>query len=191
MCGRYYIEIDDKELREIADEVEKNRYDCPGQMIIKTSGEIFPADIVPVRTGLNQYMPMQWGFSGPGGKPIINARSETALQKTMFRQSMSERRCLIPASGYYEWQRSGPAKTKYQFRLPGGIMFLAGCYRPEHAGSVFNFVILTRPAAGGIEDIHERMPVIIPREHIETWLYKSPNTIEYALRDLLYYPAQM
>jgi putative SOS response-associated peptidase YedK len=99
MCGRYYIEIDEKELQDIVDAVEKNIKEYPEQTTIKMSGEIFPTDIVPVQTGLNRYAAMKWGFVGFDGKPLINARSETALEKPMFRQAMLERRCLIPASG--------------------------------------------------------------------------------------------
>ena len=110
MCGRYYIEIDERELRQIADEIEKKTKGPPGQMTLKAGGEVFPTDVVPVQTGINQYLPMKWGFVGFDGKPMINARSETALEKPMFRQSMLERRCLIPASGYYEWQKTGKAK---------------------------------------------------------------------------------
>ncbi|MCL1829657.1 MAG: SOS response-associated peptidase [Oscillospiraceae bacterium] len=170
MCGRYYIEIGDEELREIAGEIEKNRQNFPGQMTIKTNGDIFPTDIVPVRTGPQQYLPMRWGFTGPGGNPVINARSETAAQKPMFRQATAENRCLIPASGYYEWQICKGEKIRYRFRLPGSAMYLAGCYRKEQPGSVFNFVILTKKAQEDIEDIHKRMPAIIPRKSAEEWL---------------------
>ena len=58
---------------------------------------------------------MKWGYSGYGNK-VINARSETAFEKPMFRKSMQERRCLLPASGYYEWRRTpsgGKSKQKY------------------------------------------------------------------------------
>ena len=186
MCGRYYIEISDEELREIAGEVEKKSREYPGQMTLKTSGEIFPTDIVPVQTGAKQFLPMKWGFIGLDGNPVINARSETALQKPMFQRAMRENRCLIPASGYYEWQRDGNKRIKYRFYIPNEPMYLAGCYRQELDDPFRNFVILTRRAANGLEAIHDRMPVIIPPKYTETWLHESPGVIEYAVRDLAF-----
>lgn len=183
MCGRYYIEIDEKELQEICEEVQKNQQENARQLIIKFSGEIFPTDMVPVQTGINQYQAMKWGFSGFDGRPVINARSETALEKAMFKKPMLERRCLIPASGYYEWRKC--PKTKYQFYLPGSPIYLAGCYRQEKDNPLGSFVILTRQAASSIEEIHQRMPVIIPREHIGFWL-ESPSAIEYASEEIAY-----
>jgi putative SOS response-associated peptidase YedK len=184
MCGRYYIEIDEKELREIANEVEKNTRDYPGQMSFKTSGEIFPTDIVPVQTGVGEYQPMKWGFSGFDKKLVINAKSETALQKPMFQESMLERRCLIPASGYYEWKKAGSKKIKYQFFIPKTPMFLAGCWRQEKDSPFHTFVILTRPAVKTFEEIHDRMPVIIPQSQMRTWLYDSSDAMAVALTEL-------
>ena len=186
MCGRYYIEIDEKELQEIVGEVEKITRQSPEQITFKASGEIFPTDIVPVQTGLHQYQPMQWGFIGFNGKPVINARSETALEKPMFKTPILERRCLIPASGYYEWQKAGSSKIKFQFFIPDFPMYLAGCYRQEAQSKVCRFVILTQQAAGGTEAIHDRMPVIIPQERIQTWFDKGLHNLDYAVRELTY-----
>ena len=184
MCGRYYIEIDEKELRDICSEVEKQGREYPGQLTLKLSGEIFPTDIVPAQTGAGQYRAMKWGFPGFSGRPIINARSETALTKPMFRESMLERRCVVPASGYYEWQRDGGKKTKYRLYLPGQPLYLAGCYRMEKNNSVAQFVILTRPAGNGLEAVHDRMPIILPQRLISAWLHESPSVIAEALTEL-------
>jgi putative SOS response-associated peptidase YedK len=139
-----------------------------------------------VQTGIGQYQAMKWGFAGFSGKPIINARSETALQKPMFQQAMLERRCLIPASGYYEWQKSGAEKTKYRFYLSGGPMYFAGCYRQDKNSPLANFVILTRQAVGGVEAIHERMPVIISKRQVEAWLCEGLSAVGYAMEGLLW-----
>jgi putative SOS response-associated peptidase YedK len=186
MCGRYYIEIDEKELQDIAGAVEKNIKEYPEQTTIKFSGEIFPTDIVPVQTGLKQYQAMKWGFSGFDGRPLINARSETALEKPLFRQSMLARRCLILASGYYEWKTAGTHKTKYRFFTPGYPLYLAGCYRQESSSQLPRFVILTRQADGNMAAIHARMPVIIPQKYRQTWLNEGHQCIDYALRNLTY-----
>lgn len=186
MCGRYYIEIDEKELWDIANEVEKKIKENPDQMTFKTSGEIFPTDTVPVRTAEYGYQPMRWGFIGFDGKPVINARSETALQKPMFKESMLERRCVIPASGYYEWRKDGSKKTKFQFFIPSSAMYFAGCWRHEKSSPLYTFVILTRAAAGGVEDIHDRMPVIIPEKRIDAWLYDRPEVMDEAVTQITF-----
>ena len=184
MCGRYYLEIDEIDLREIISEVERKQQERYEQLTIKLGGEIFPTDIVPVQSGIGEYQPMQWGFTSFDGKPIINARSETAQIKSMFKEPMLKNRCLIPASGYFEWQREGKLKTKYQFFVPDQTLFLAGCYRQEKNSPIPKFVILTRDAVNGLEVIHNRMPVIIPQSHIETWLNDNPDAIAEAITKL-------
>ena len=184
MCGRYYIEIDEEELREIAREVERNTRNYPEQMTFKTSGEIFPTNVVPVQTGSGEYKLMKWGFSGFQKSVVINAKSETAFQKPLFRESMLKRRCLIPASGYYEWEKVGSKKVKYQFFIPQMPIYLAGCWHQEKDTPYPTFVILTRPAVERFEKIHDRMPVIIPQSSIQTWLYDSPNAIDEAVTEL-------
>ena len=112
MCGRYYIDdgIDANELREIIDEV--NRHSNADQ--VKTSGEVFPTDTVPIIANSRAMVPsafaMSWGYSLPDGKRIINARSETAEEKAMFRDGMAQRRCVVPATNYFEWERAGNRK---------------------------------------------------------------------------------
>jgi putative SOS response-associated peptidase YedK len=187
MCGRYYIEIEDKELRDICDAINNKQREEEEQLKIKLSGEVFPTDIVPIIIGLNKYLPMRWGFSGFDKRPIINARSETALTKPTFRESRTLRRCLIPASGYYEWKREGTKKTRHSFYIPGEPIYMAGCYRQEANVPVNSFVILTRAAAAGLEDIHDRMPVIIPKGSVEKWLHDSPAAMAESITDLEFY----
>ena len=159
MCGRYYIAEDDlsDELSRMIDEL--NRKKTPEGL--KTSGEIFPSDIVPVLANSRkqdvQPFAMRWGYAFPNGRPIINARSETAAQKPMFRDGMRQRRCVIPASHYFEWERRGAARTKYAIRpAHADTLYLAGIYHLEnHDGVIIPaFTILTRDAAPGIAFIH-------------------------------------
>ena len=186
MCGRYYIEIDEKELQDIVSAAEKKAKESGEQMTFKASGEIFPADVVPVQTGPGQYRLMKWGFIAYNGKPVINARSETALEKPMFKSAMFEHRCLIPASGYYEWKKDGDKKIKHQLFIPGRPMFFAGCWRQERDNPLHTFVILTRPAASGIEGIHDRMPVIIPQNSLGAWLDDGPDAMGAVVTELSY-----
>ena len=189
MCGRYYIAIEEDELRDIGEEAEKIVRAFSEPIPLKIQGEIFPTNVVPVQTTRDRFVPMKWGFISYDKKTIINARSETALQKPMFRKAMLENRCLIPASGYYEWKRGDDKKVKYQIYRQGEPLFFAGCFRQEKSSPLRHFVILTRAATNGLEEIHDRMPVIIPRVYIEAWLYDSPSAIESALTDLEFKPA--
>ena len=126
MCGRYYIEIDKDELEDICNQVQKNM-DAHEQLSFNMdTGEIFPTNIVPIRTGMNEYKAMKWGFPGYSGRPIINARSETALEKPTFKKPMQTGRCLIPASAYYEWKQAGKKKIKHAISLPGcSLLYMA------------------------------------------------------------------
>ena len=134
-------------------------------------GEIYPTNIVPILTSQGPEL-MKWGYSGYRNR-IINARSETAMDKAMFRRSLMERRCLVPASGYYEWQRTrGGSKSgeKYAFYRPGKPLSMAGLWRTEQNGRLPVFVILTRQATPDLSGIHDRMPVILPEGAKELWL---------------------
>lgn len=115
---------------------------------------------------------MRWGYSGYKNQ-IINARSETAAEKPMFRKSLLERRCLIPASGYYEWKRTesgSKSKQKYALYCPSRPIYMAGLWRQEQGEALPVFVILTREAAPAIANIHDRMPVILPDGTRQDWL---------------------
>ena len=189
MCGRYYIEISDAVLREICEEIKRSwqKKESDRQLEITFDGEVFPRNVAPVQTGPGLFEPMQWGFSGfSGTRPVINARSETALEKTMFRHAMRESRCLIPASGYFEWKKEGSRKIKHRLYVPGQPLFFAGCYRKEQDSDLARFVILTRAASAELAPIHERMPVIIPSNYATAWLHESPDVMEKALTKLAF-----
>lgn len=182
MCGRYYIEVEDSELRSIIAEVERNT-------AVKT-GEVFPTNHAPVRAPDGSLIAMRWGFPRFDGKgEIINARSETAAVKTMFRRPMMEGRCLIPASWYFEWEKRGGQKVKYALMPPGGnIVWMAGLSRTDSKTGGQSFVILTRPAWDGISFIHDRMPVILPKERHDEWLngHDPDSTMEQAINKVNY-----
>ena len=194
MCGRYYIAEDDPsdELSRMIDEL--NRKKTPEGL--KTSGEIFPSDIVPVLANSRkqdvQPFAMRWGYAFPNGRPIINARAETAAQKPMFKDGMRQRRCVIPASHYFEWERRGTARTKYAIRpAHADTLYLAGIYHLENHDGVIvpAFTILTRDAAPSIAFIHPRMPVLLPADAAPDWLnpgYNAEEVIAAALTDMEY-----
>jgi putative SOS response-associated peptidase YedK len=164
---------------------------------ILTSGEIRPTNVVPViapdRHGRKVVFPMKWGFQIPGRSLVVNARVETAAQKPTFQDSWAKRRCIIPASWYFEWEHftgnSGQKKTgdKYMIQPRGTSMtWLAGLYRIEDGFPVF--AVLTREPTQEMRRIHDRMPLILPKELIDQWI--TPDSVpeeivKHALTDVL------
>jgi putative SOS response-associated peptidase YedK len=154
-------------------------------------GEVCPGDVAPVLTAGGAARFMTWGFPSLYGKqPHINARSETAAGAITFRDAWLNRRCLVPATCYFEWKHPG-AKTgkkqreKYAFRLPDSpLLYMAGIYT---TGGMF--AILTRAASHGISEIHDRMPVIIPKALATFWLEESPQVVAKAVTELRFAPA--
>ena len=184
MCGRYFVEGDNERMLAILDEL--NRRALPMTEFLHT-GAIFPSEIAPVilrepERGVT-VRPMKWGFprSGGGGL-VINSRSEKADITPMFQRAVRERRCLIPASGFWEWRRTpsgGKTKDQFAFSLSAPhsqeLMYLAGVYG-QFVGGFENggfdgFAILTREADEQMAPYHNRMPVILRDESLKkAWL---------------------
>ena len=168
MCGRYNFSKESSS--EMVQAVLEN---LQGRQIEVKTGEVFPGDIAAVIASNRKLEPqafgMKWGYQLPDGKLIFNARSETAAQKAMFEDGMRQRRCLVPADSYYEWQKSGQGKQKYEI-APSEMdgFFLAGIYRMEQGRPVFS--ILTKEPVVTIAFIHNRMPVILPNDIMKDWL---------------------
>ena len=168
MCGRYWIES-----TEGWEKIFHALRRLPTPEKAKSAGEIFPGDFVPVIANNKKQEPsvfwMQWGLQTIQGTMIINARSETASLKPMFQESMQYRRCLIPASHYFEWEHQGKEKVRYVIQPgEGEMMYMAALYRME--GNQPVFVILTREAESEIRFIHHRMPVMLPESACRDWL---------------------
>ena len=200
MCTRFYIEPETDELHDILEEAKRSRL---GELFMRagsqvlTSGEIRPTNVVSViATGKNRrsgVFPMRWGFQIPGGSLIVNARSETAAVKPTFRDAWKDHRCIIPASWYYEWEHmktpSGKSKTgdKYAIQPKGEqTAWLCGLYRMEDGFPVF--AVLTREPTQYLRQIHDRMPLILPKNMIQEWIRpdnKPEELLEYAVTDLV------
>ena len=169
MCGRYSLFTDDdnREILRILQEVSERRPNAA----VKT-GEVFPNNMAPIlklEQGIIRPDAAVWGFPNFARKGvIINARSETAAEKKLFRESLFSRRCIVPSTGFFEWSQD-KAHQKYRFYLPeSDILYMAGLY------SVYNqeerFVILTTEGNASIRDIHHRMPVVISPDNLQYWL---------------------
>ena len=192
MCGRYKLEdkIDDERLEEQVRQAIRIAAKLDAKM--KTSGDIRPTDIAPViapssRNRALGAFPMQWGFIHPKrGMLVFNTRMETAQERDMLAGSVQDRRCLIPASWYYEWKKIDPRrKERYAFRAADGApLYMAGLYiRTSDEHRLPCFTVLTQDAEKSIKDLHPRMPVLVPYARAEEWL--SPDTDFHGMiRDL-------
>lgn len=175
MCGRYYFdtEKDILEVIKILEELNSKH--------IKT-GEIFPTDNVAIISKGCKKMTtsiMKWGFPKWDGKGvIINAKSETCAEKKMFSKPLMEKRCVIPSTGFFEWQKNDDSKKKdkYLFTMKDtSMLYMAGLYNLFKINDTLLpcFVILTQEANSSISDIHNRMPVILYKDELENWLFDN------------------
>jgi putative SOS response-associated peptidase YedK len=177
MCGRFTI-VPTVDFHE--------RFGLPGGEAIAPRYNVAPGQEVPViaRGDRNRVVPMTWGFIAPfvrdpaAGRPVVNARAETLLEKPSFRRAVQDRRCLVPASGFYEWKREGARRVPFYLRLPKAPLFsfagLYGTLRDPAGGEHATFAVITTEPNRLVAGLHDRMPAILPREKEETWLRPGP-----------------
>jgi putative SOS response-associated peptidase YedK len=124
-----------------------------------------------VRTGFHARWALAapWPTEGRTGAPIVNARAESVATKPYFRAAFQQRRCLVPADGFYEWETRPDGKQPILFQLAGGVPFaLAGLWTDGAAGPTC--ALLTTEANPLVGRIHDRMPVIVPPAEWDRWL---------------------
>ncbi len=122
-----------------------------------------------------------WARDEKIGARLINARSETVDSKPSFRNAFRRRRCLVPASGWFEWQQTAAGKQPWWISLGGEPFSFAGLWETWDRGDspVQSFTILTCQASPAMEWLHHRQPAIIPRVHYQQWL--DPSAAEPGL----------
>jgi len=128
-----------------------------------------------------------WSKDRNGGAKMINARSETAATKPAYRDSMARRRCILPADGWFEWKREGGAKEPFYVTNPDdSSLAMAGLWTawrdPNEPDSpwLITCAVLTTDAFGPLAEIHERMPLVLPRESFEEWLAPDKGSDDVA-----------
>lgn len=174
MCGRYAFD-DIEEIYEVRAFLEEAAANVGSEAAsqIKT-GEVFPSEPCAVIAQGVGATAMNWGYPMSNTKRIIiNARSETIFSKPMFRGSVINRKCLIPCTGFYEWKKETHGKQKYKINPIGEEFFyLAGIYNTFRTGGVYQkrFVIITAEANKSMQDIHSRMPLIVPKKSVDKWI---------------------
>lgn len=177
MCGRYYVDF------QVAEEIEKFAPEWNRKLIAGAKKDIHPSEealVLVCRGDDFSAEKMRWGFPGYQGKGlIINARAEGVLEKPTFRESIRYRRCIIPARGFYEWNRAKEKSTFYRKDSP--VVWMAGCYR-EYQGEL-HFVILTTAANESVSCVHDRMPLILEQQEAEAWL-SDEKVVEPLLRKI-------
>ncbi len=174
MCGRFALTV--------TLEVLAQMFDVPERPNLAPRWNIAPTQQACVMTqdaGGRHLASMRWGFEGPNGAPLINARSETAAAKPSFRAALAERRCLVPADSFYEWQQlDEKRKQPWRIGMKGGTPFaFAGLWETvtDRTGQPLQrFTILTCAANEYLAPLHERMPVIVAPEDYARWLTPGP-----------------
>ena len=193
MCGRFAL---DRTPEQLADEVEADWESLPAGI---PSWNICPASKTAVLAD-NVLKSMTWGLipgwsSGSQNSAAhINARIETADEKKSFKYLLGRGQCIIPGSGYFEWQIKGEVKIPtYIKRDDGKLLFMAGLWdiwiSPEKE-EIERFTILTRDAADSVSDVHSRMPVILDKHDAGLWTsgkMSLDNCFQKSLETLDYY----
>jgi putative SOS response-associated peptidase YedK len=176
MCGRFTITHPNEALAALFDAVPGN--DLPPV----PNFNVCPTNTVAVVTsesGVRRLRAMRWGFlpywyKAPNDGPlIINARSDTVATKPAFREAIRSRRCIVPASGFYEWNEgeNGARVPWYFTRQDGAPMALAGIW--QHWGEMDTVAIVSTEAGPGMGEIHHREPVVLEKADWPLWLGES------------------
>ena len=204
MCTRYYVELS-PELRPYVEAASRTSLKAKMVSVLgkkfKAEGEIRPTDmaavIAPGRDGKKAVFPMVWGYHITGiDRPVVNARVESAKEKTSFAIDWVRHRCIVPASYYFEWEHikrpDGSVKTGQKYAIQprnATVTYLAGLYRIEEARGLRYpvFTVLTKEPGEILSKIHNRMPVILPEDAIGDWIKPDADPgriVSEALTDL-------
>ncbi len=193
MCGRFLSlsSLDDLATHLAVDRVATDG--LPRRYNVAPSMEIYAAI---EREGERRLGTLRWGFVPPwakslrGGRQPINARVETVATSRMFARSFAQRRCLIPADGFYEWRPATEDHPKQPFHIAdpaGAPLVFAGIWtawrdpEDDDALPVFSTAIVTTEARGAMAELHHRMPVVLPPQLWDDWAGASAQEAPHLL----------
>ncbi len=180
MCGRFYLTATAAQLKKMfrVDDLPEivPRYNiAPAQQSAIVIATPKGRSIHMARWGL---VP-SWSRDLSLGGGMINAPAETLEEKPAYREAFRAQRCLVPASGYYEWQTKDANKQPYKIALRNGGPFafaaLSEKWTPENGEPVETFSIITTQANKLVSEVHERMPLIIAPADYQRWLTAPPD----------------
>ena len=196
MCGRFTQMYSWQEVHEFLDfsgdvwDYQPNYNVAPTQEVAVVRETSSGRCLGPLRWGLIPF----WARDPAIGNRLINARSETVAEKPSFKAAFKTRRCVIPASGFYEWKKEGTQKQPYAISLDGERpMWFAGlweswkvrdvvlppAYREFEEGSTLQtFVIITTEANEALKFLHDRMPLMLELEEVDDWLNGRPVELD-------------
>jgi putative SOS response-associated peptidase YedK len=183
MCNRFAFASSPEELAEMRDTlglVDLDKELLTPRYNIAPTTQIAVARVLA--SGARELARMRWGLIPSWQKPgekfpfLTNARSETAATKPSFRTAFKKRRCIIPASGFFEWKTVGKEKFPHYIRLKHGLMLFAGIWETWHGpeGAVQSAAIITIAANDLMSGLHDRMPCILNPDQFARWL--DPKT---------------
>jgi putative SOS response-associated peptidase YedK len=174
MCGRFSFSASDRIIEDLFgisldNSVHKPRYNCaPSQMLAVITSEN-PGNLSYLKWGLVPF----WAKEASIGNKLINAKAETITEKPSFRQSFANKRCLVPADGFYEWKQN-KEKIPYRMTMKDDSLFaMAGLWsrwKDAEGRNLDTFTIITTAANELMQPIHHRMPVILDMKDYQTWL---------------------
>lgn len=183
MCGRYSQKRGEVEVQ-IGEKL--HRFPLTPRFNIAPSQ---PCDVLLLGKEGVEAAKLSWGlipsWSKDNKQPHINARCETVFALAPFRSPIKRRRCLVPASGWYEWKAMPDGKQPYNLhRKDDGEMFFAGIWdiwETPTAGPIPGFAILTRPAAREVSHVHDRMPIVLDPQDLGAWLGAEESAVHLAI----------
>ncbi|MGY1693385.1 SOS response-associated peptidase [Geodermatophilus sp. SYSU D00814] len=198
MCGRYAASRRPEDLV-----VEFEAVPAEGQEPLRADFNVAPTKDVyvvrhkrerdaegsPTGAGHRELRAVRWGLVPSWAKDVsvgnrlLNARVESLTEKPAFRSAARSRRCLVPADGWYEWQKRLDAPAKQPFFITpadGSVLAMAGLYEVWGTGEdrLYTCTVVTAPAVGALTEIHDRMPLVLPRERWADWLDPARDDVE-------------
>lgn len=188
MCGRYGLISDSKKIRNRFD-VENNDFE------LKPNYNVAPSLELPIieRHSPNSMHLRQWGALLYNKYFTINARTDKLKTNNLWRKSIQERRCIIPADYFFEWKRDGKSKQPYLFKLKNEkMMGIAGFlidYIDKDKKEKCGFIMLTTDANSIMSPIHDRIPCILKKEDEDEWLNPDNVELEHLEKFLDPYPS--
>ena len=196
MCGRFSLTADLGELARRF-EFDGNLLDLePNYNVAPTQNVLTVVDGENRRGGFIRWgLIPHWAKTASLGSRMINARAETVAQRPAFRDAFRRRRCLVLADGFYEWQRAGSVKKPMRIVMESGEPFafagLWAMWRDSEGNRIPSCTIITTEANDLLRPIHNRMPVILPREMEELWLDRDVQDVAVLENALTAYPSEL